>query len=118
MGRRNPRTSEQMIARARELRRESTFPERLLWGRLRNGRRAGLKFVRLAPPGRAACSMDQTRPQPAGPIPGTPPRPRGSGTCGPYFFLHPYPALRADLPLEAGMRIIDVTPYSAARSTG
>ena len=30
-----------MIARARQLRRESSFPERLLWSRLRNGRWGG-----------------------------------------------------------------------------
>jgi very-short-patch-repair endonuclease len=51
MGRKNPRASEHMTARARELRRESTFPERLLWGRLRNGRCAGLKFRRQQPLG-------------------------------------------------------------------
>ena len=46
MHRKNPRASEHMIARARGLRRGSTFPERLLWSRLRNGRCAGLKFRR------------------------------------------------------------------------
>ena len=38
-----------MIARARKLRRESTFPERLLWGRLRGTRCAGLTFRRQQP---------------------------------------------------------------------
>ena len=51
MSRKNPRASEHMIARARELRRESTFPERLLWSRLRNGRCAELKFRRQQPLG-------------------------------------------------------------------
>ena len=46
MGRKNPRASEHMVARARELRRESTCPERLLWGRLRDGQCGGLKFRR------------------------------------------------------------------------
>jgi very-short-patch-repair endonuclease len=32
--------------RARQLRRAATFPERLLWGRLRAGRLAGIKFRR------------------------------------------------------------------------
>ncbi|MDD4891608.1 MAG: DUF559 domain-containing protein [Phycisphaerae bacterium] len=35
-----------MIDRARKLRREATFPERLLWSRLRAGRCAGLIFRR------------------------------------------------------------------------
>ena len=51
MSRKNPRASKHMIARARELRRGSTFPERLLWGWLRNGRCAGLKFRRQQPLG-------------------------------------------------------------------
>ncbi|MGC9455835.1 MAG: endonuclease domain-containing protein [Phycisphaerae bacterium] len=40
-----------MIQRARQLRRSSSFPERLLWSRLRNGRCAGLKFRRQHPIG-------------------------------------------------------------------
>jgi very-short-patch-repair endonuclease len=40
-----------MIARGRRLRLESTFPERLLWGRLRDRRCAGLKFRRQQPLG-------------------------------------------------------------------
>lgn len=39
------------IERARHLRRESTFPERLLWSRLRGRRFAGLKFRRQHPVG-------------------------------------------------------------------
>ena len=39
------------IARARALRREATFPERLLWGRLRGGRLNGWKFRRQHPVG-------------------------------------------------------------------
>ena len=35
-----------MTARARRLRGEATFPERLLWGRLRDRRVSGLKFRR------------------------------------------------------------------------
>jgi very-short-patch-repair endonuclease len=40
-----------MIARGRQLRRESTFPERLLWSRLRDRRCGGLKFRRQQPIG-------------------------------------------------------------------
>jgi len=43
-----------------------------LQGGIHQFRRGGQR-VGLAPPGRAECSIDQTRPQPAGPIPGTPP---------------------------------------------
>ncbi|MBA4228411.1 MAG: hypothetical protein C0456_17505 [Hyphomonas sp.] len=39
------------IKRARRLRREATFPERLLWNKLRNGQLAGLKFRRQHPVG-------------------------------------------------------------------
>lgn len=39
------------IARSRQLRKQSTFPERLLWGRLRDRRLAGLKFRRQNPVG-------------------------------------------------------------------
>ncbi len=46
MPRKIPKARKRMIARGRRLRRESTFPERLLWGRLRNHRCAGLKFRR------------------------------------------------------------------------
>jgi very-short-patch-repair endonuclease len=35
--------------RARDLRQQATVPERLLWGRLRAGRLAGLKFRRQHP---------------------------------------------------------------------
>jgi very-short-patch-repair endonuclease len=37
--------------RARKLRRESTIPERILWGLLRDRRLAGLKFRRQVPVG-------------------------------------------------------------------
>ena len=40
-----------MIRRSRRLRRETSFPERLLWSRLRNGRCGGLKFRRQQPLG-------------------------------------------------------------------
>ena len=43
--------SEHMIARARQLRRESTLVEQLLWGLLRDRRCAGLKFRRQQPVG-------------------------------------------------------------------
>lgn len=39
------------IKRARRLRREATFPERLLWNKLRNGQLSGLKFRRQHPVG-------------------------------------------------------------------
>ena len=39
----------EMTRRARLLRREATFPERLLWSRLRGGRAGGLKFRRQHP---------------------------------------------------------------------
>jgi very-short-patch-repair endonuclease len=41
--------SDHMIARGRQLRRDSTFPERLLWGQLRDRRCANLKFRRQQP---------------------------------------------------------------------
>ncbi|MFO7900315.1 MAG: DUF559 domain-containing protein [Planctomycetota bacterium] len=44
--RKNHRIPPRMTDRARELRRRSTFPEILLWSRLRGGRAAGLKFRR------------------------------------------------------------------------
>jgi very-short-patch-repair endonuclease len=40
-----------MITRGRQLRQRATVPERLLWGRLRDGRCAGLKFRRQQPLG-------------------------------------------------------------------
>ena len=49
--RRTPQT-DHMKNRARRLRRDSTFPERLLWSRLRGRRLAGLKFRRQHPVGR------------------------------------------------------------------
>jgi very-short-patch-repair endonuclease len=51
MNRRPNRMAEQSIDRARELRRAATFPGRLLWGKLRAGRLAGLKFRRQHPIG-------------------------------------------------------------------
>ncbi len=39
------------IKHARRLRREATFPERLLWARLRSGQLEGLKFRRQHPVG-------------------------------------------------------------------
>jgi len=38
--------NDEQRARARELRDNATFPERLLWGRLRGGRLNGIKFRR------------------------------------------------------------------------
>ena len=49
MERKIPPASKHMIARGRRLRRDSTIPERLLWGRLRDHRCAGLKFRRQQP---------------------------------------------------------------------
>ena len=43
--------SNDMIARARELRHDGTIPERILWGLLRSGHLAGLKFRRQHPVG-------------------------------------------------------------------
>jgi len=40
-----------MTGRARQLRREATVPERIVWGMLRNGGLAGLKFRRQYPVG-------------------------------------------------------------------
>jgi very-short-patch-repair endonuclease len=48
MPHREPLSDEQK-GRVRELRHNATFPERLLWGRLRAGRLAGLKFRRQHP---------------------------------------------------------------------
>ena len=45
------RNPTQSAERARLLRRNSTFPERLLWGQLRSRRLAGLKFRRQHPLG-------------------------------------------------------------------
>ena len=50
MHRKVPVASKHMTARGRELRRKSSFPERLLWGRLRN-HRSGPKFRRQQPVG-------------------------------------------------------------------
>jgi very-short-patch-repair endonuclease len=43
--------SDHMRARARQLRRDATFPERLLWGLLRDRRFRGVKFRRQHPVG-------------------------------------------------------------------
>lgn len=43
--------SERMIDRGRELRQKMTFPERLLWSKLRDHRLGGLKFRRQHPIG-------------------------------------------------------------------
>jgi len=47
-----PKNSKTATSRSRELRRDSTYPEQLLWSRLRAGRLAGLKFRRQHPVGR------------------------------------------------------------------
>jgi very-short-patch-repair endonuclease len=44
-------TSHHMTDRARQLRHDATTTERLLWGLLRGGRLAGLKFRRQYPVG-------------------------------------------------------------------
>ena len=49
--RRYPITPAPQKANARRLQKDSTFPERLLWSRLREGRLAGLKFRRQHPIG-------------------------------------------------------------------
>jgi very-short-patch-repair endonuclease len=51
MNRRPNHSAEQAIDRARKLRRNATFPERLLWGKFRAGRLAALKFRRQRPIG-------------------------------------------------------------------
>ncbi|MBN1942440.1 MAG: endonuclease domain-containing protein [Phycisphaerae bacterium] len=51
MNRKSPRASKHMIARSRQLRRDSSFPERLLWSKLRNHRCDELKFRRQHPIG-------------------------------------------------------------------
>ena len=43
--------SSDQTPRARQLRKAGTIPERLLWGRLRNGQLLGLKFRRQEPVG-------------------------------------------------------------------
>jgi very-short-patch-repair endonuclease len=47
--RQNPPLLPKTKANSRRLRREMTIPERLLWGKLRGGRVAGLKFRRQYP---------------------------------------------------------------------
>ncbi len=41
--------AQESVQRARQLRKDSTFPERLLWSRLRGSRLGGLKFRRQYP---------------------------------------------------------------------
>jgi very-short-patch-repair endonuclease len=45
----SPSRRQQRTGRARQLRKDSTIPERLLWGQLRARRLAGLKFHRQRP---------------------------------------------------------------------
>ena len=52
------RASESVRTRARELRREMTSAERLLWMRLRNRKLAGLKFRRQSPIGRYIADFE------------------------------------------------------------
>ena len=49
MPHRKPPLTDGQKANARRLRHDATIPERLLWGRLRAGRLAGLKFRRQDP---------------------------------------------------------------------
>jgi very-short-patch-repair endonuclease len=49
--RQSPTRPRDMIGRARTLRRDATFPERLLWSHLRGRQLAGLKFRRQHPTG-------------------------------------------------------------------
>ena len=51
MTRKNEHPSKEVFGKARALRERSTFPERLLWSRLRHGGCAGLKFRRQQPIG-------------------------------------------------------------------
>jgi very-short-patch-repair endonuclease len=48
---RRPSPSKRSVERARKLRRDSTVPERILWGLIRGGRLGGLKFRRQHPIG-------------------------------------------------------------------
>ena len=43
--------SPEVTARSRQLRRDSTWPEKIVWGMLRGGRLGGLKFRRQHPVG-------------------------------------------------------------------
>ena len=52
MNRKKARTSARMLSRGKELRRETTFPERLLWSRLRERLCHGLRFRRQHPVGK------------------------------------------------------------------
>ena len=52
MGRKHVQASRHMVGRARGLRQDSKFSERLLWSRLRDGRCGGLKFRRQQPLGK------------------------------------------------------------------
>jgi very-short-patch-repair endonuclease len=49
--------SKHMVGRARQLRKDSTPPEELLWLALRNGQIAGLKFRRQHPVGRYVVDL-------------------------------------------------------------
>ena len=51
MGPKRHRIAPRQRDRARQLRRDATFPERLLWSRLRAGRLGGAKFRRQHPIG-------------------------------------------------------------------
>jgi very-short-patch-repair endonuclease len=51
MARRKRPSNPPMIERARRLRKDTTIPERFLWGLLRDGRLEGLKFRRQHPIG-------------------------------------------------------------------
>ena len=48
---REPKAHDPLTHRARESRQDSSFPERLLWGLLRNRKLAGMKFRRQFPIG-------------------------------------------------------------------
>jgi very-short-patch-repair endonuclease len=51
MNRKRPNVSKHMTSRARRLRQQASFPERLLWGKLREQACGGLKFRRQYPIG-------------------------------------------------------------------
>ena len=51
MGKKHRRQPPETTAKSRQLRREATLPERIVWAVLRNGRLAGLKFRRQHPVG-------------------------------------------------------------------
>lgn len=58
MHERRHRVAPEMTARARRLRKEAAFPERLLWSRLRVGQLGGVRFRRQHPVGPYVVDFD------------------------------------------------------------